>query len=184
MHRCASVPPGHGPPAAPRPDGSRSSIAAAVLAGLDRGTAARLRCLAARYGADDFWPADPARRGPLGTWAEWAKNTFAEAVLEVFVYDVRMDPATRDPAILQAATDRLIPLAGMLEARIGQGPWLDGESFTFADIAAGHILHRVYTLDWPRPRLPNLAGYYARLQERPAYRDNAMVSYGALRGSY
>ncbi|WP_353475025.1 glutathione S-transferase family protein [Salipiger sp. H15] len=147
-------------------------------------SAAILRYLAARYGSGDFWPSDPARRARLDSWAEWAKGTFTEAVLEVFVYDVRLPPETRDPQLLQRATERLVPLARMLDDRLAEGPWLDGERFTFADIACGHILHRFYTLDWPRPQLENLRRYYERLQTRPAYRENAMVSYEALRGSY
>ncbi|MDI3338894.1 glutathione S-transferase family protein [Defluviimonas aestuarii] len=147
-------------------------------------SAAILRYLAATYGTDDFWPSDPARRGPLDTWAEWGKGTFTEAVLEVFVYGVRLPPSTRDPAILRNATARLIPLAEMLDARIAEGPWLDGDRFSFADIACGHILYRYFSLDWPRPELAHLGRYYERLKERPAYRDHAMVSYEALRGTY
>lgn len=147
-------------------------------------SAAILRYLAARYGTEDFWPSDPLRRAPLDTWAEWGKGTFTEAVLEVFVFDVRLDPATRDPQVLVGAQERLIPLAHMLNERIAEGPWLDGDRFTFADIACGHILHRYHTLEWDRPRLENLENYYRRLQQRPAYRENAMVSYEDLRGSY
>jgi glutathione S-transferase len=147
-------------------------------------SAAILRYLAAMYGTDEFWPADPARRGPLDTWAEWGKNTFTEAVLEVFVYDVRMDPKTRDPSVLRKATEKLLPLASALDARIGEGPWLDGDCFSFADVACGHILHRYHTLDWDRPRLSRLSDYYERLQTRRAYRENAMISYEALRGTY
>ncbi len=147
-------------------------------------SAAILRYLGATYGDDRFWPRDPARRGTLDTWAEWGKNTFTEAVLEVFVYDVRLSPASRDPAILARATEGLRPLAGMLDARVANGPWIGGDDFTFADIACGHILHRYFTLDWERPDLPALLAYYERLQDRPAYRDHAMVSYEALRGSY
>lgn len=147
-------------------------------------SAAILRYLAAKYGGEDFWPSDPARRAELDTWAEWGKGTFTEAVLNIFVFDVRLDPETRDPEILRAATARLIPLATMLDQRIGEGPWLGGARFTFADIACGHILHRYHELNWPRPKLANLQHYYERLQSRPAYRNHAMVSYEALRGSY
>jgi glutathione S-transferase len=147
-------------------------------------SAAILRFLAAKYGTEDFWPRDPARRAHLDMWAEWGKGTFTEAVLEIFVYDVRLDPKARDPRILADATDRLVPLAEMLNDRIAEGPWLDGDRFTFADIACGHILHRYHSLEWEKPALKNLGRYYERLQTRPAYRENAMVSYEDLRGSY
>ncbi|MGE3872962.1 MAG: glutathione S-transferase family protein [Parvibaculaceae bacterium] len=147
-------------------------------------SAAILRYLGAAYGDGTFWPSDPTLRGPLDTWAEWGKGTFTESVLEIFVYDVRLAPETRDPAILEQATRRVATLARMLADRIGDGPWLAGEAFTFADIACGHILHRYFTLNWERPDLPALAAYYERLQGRPAYRRHAMISYESLRGSY
>jgi glutathione S-transferase len=147
-------------------------------------SAAILRYLGAAYGDDDFWPQDPMLRASLDVWAEWGKNTFAEVVLRIFAYDVRLAPERRDPKILREATDQLIPLAQMLDQRIGYGPWLDGNRFSFADIACGHILHRYHTLDWPRPELANLSRYYERLQTREAFRNHAMVSYEDLRGSY
>ena len=147
-------------------------------------SAAILRYLCAAYGSEEFWPRDPTRRAPLDTWAEWGKGTFTEAVLEIFVYDVRLDPATRDPQILSSASERLIALAQMLDDRIADGPWLGGDDFTFADISCGHILHRFYSLAWDRPVLKNLDRYFERLQSRPAYRAHAMVSYEDLRGSY
>jgi glutathione S-transferase len=147
-------------------------------------SAAILRYLGAAYGDEDFWPSDPVRRGPLDAWAEWGKNTFAATVLDIFVYDVRLAPETRDPSILERATEKLIPLARILSDRIGDATWLGGDRFTFADIACGHILHRFFALNWPRPDLPRLRSYYERLQGRPAYRDHAMVPYDELRGSY
>ncbi len=147
-------------------------------------SAAILRYLGAKYADEKFWPSDPARRGPLDTWAEWGKNTFTPAVLEIFVYDVRLSPDTRDPAILVQAIKNLEPLAQMLDDQVSQTPWIGGDEFTFSDIACGHILYRYYSLEWDKPDLPSLSAYYQRLQERPHYRDHVMVSYEALRGSY
>jgi glutathione S-transferase len=45
----------------------------------------------------------------------------------------------------------------------------------------GHTLYRYNTLDFERAATPNLDAYYARLQERPAYREHVMVSYEGLR---
>ncbi len=46
---------------------------------------------------------------------------------------------------------------------------------------AGHLLYRYFTLDFDRADTPNLAAYYERLTERPAYREHVMVSYDSLR---
>jgi glutathione S-transferase len=37
-------------------------------------------------------------------------------------------------------------------------------------------------MELPRPDLPNVNAWYARLQERPAYRQHVMVPFGELAG--
>lgn len=145
-------------------------------------SAAILRYLAARYGDAAFWPTDPARRAELDVWAEWIKSTFqASFQYGVFWILVRTPRAARDPERLAASVAETARLAAMLDARLGAGPWLGGEDFTFADVMAGHLLYRYYTLEFDRAETPNLDAYYARLTARPAYRAAAMVSYEPLR---
>ncbi len=143
-------------------------------------SAAILRYLGSRYGDDTFWPTDPAVRGPLDSWAEWAKNAFAPAMGAMFMSTVRVAPSRRDHAAIAAAAGRLKPLASMLDARIGAGPWLAGAAFTFADIAAGHQLNRYFSLDFEKAETPALRAYWERLTERPAYREHAMVGWEEL----
>ena len=144
-------------------------------------SAAILRYLGAAYGDDTFWPRDPRRRAALDQWAEWVKTSLYAAITPVFIALVRTPPSRQDPAVIAAAARALAPLMQMLDARIGQGPWMGGSDFTFADISAGHYLHRYYTLPIERAETPALDAYYARLQERPAYVRHAMISYESLR---
>ena len=146
--------------------------------------AAILRYLGAAYGDDAFWPRDPARRAPLDVWAEWGKGTFAPTLGQIFAYEVRTLPEDRDPEDLRKATVLLTRLARILDERLGDGPWLAGDTFTFADIGVAHVLHRYHTFDWDRPGAPNLTAYYDRLQQRPAFREHAMASVDNLRGKY
>lgn len=147
-------------------------------------SAAILRYLGAKYGDEAFWPSNAAKRGRLDSWAEWGKNTFTTAVLQIFVYDVRMPPKTRDPNFLKNATDKVVSLANILDAHVASQPWVGGADFSFADIACGHILYRYFNLDWERPNLSALDAYYNRLKKRPAFSEHVMVSYEDLRGSY
>lgn len=145
-------------------------------------SSAILRYLAAKYGDAAFWPADPARRGPLDMWAEWMKTTFVPAFnLGVFWPMVRTPKAKRNEAAIAAAVEKVKPLARMLDQRIGDGPWLAGRDFTFADILTGHSLFRYYALPMERAETPSLDAYYARLRERPAFVEHSMVSFDPLR---
>lgn len=141
-----------------------------------------LRYLGARYGDAGFWPADPGARAMLDMWAEWIKTTWSPVVQAgLFWQLVRTPKAQRTAENMAALTAQAKTLAGRLDARIGTGPWMAGETFGFADIAVGHLLYRYYTLEIERAETPNLDAYYQRLTERPAYAEHSMVSYDSLR---
>ena len=57
-----------------------------------------------------------------------------------------------------------------------------GDRMSLADIPIGTSLYRYFELDLDRPDLPNVAAWYQRLQQRPAYRAHVMVPFGELRG--
>jgi len=145
-------------------------------------SAAIHRYLCARYAKAPFWPADLGQRAALDCWAEWVKTSFMPALLTGLFYPlVRRDPATVTADELAKGAAEMARLAAMLDARLGQGPWLGGGEFTFADILAGHGLYRYYTLPFARQDLPALAAYYERLRARPAYLEHVCVSYEPLR---
>ena len=145
-------------------------------------SAAILRYLAAQYGDEDFYPHDPRRRAVLDQWAEWGKNSFAPAVNGgVFWPLIRIKAADRDMAALDQAVARANGLAGLFDRELAGKAFLGGDALSFADLAAGHILYRYYTLDFTRAKTPNLDAYYARLIERPAFQAHVMISYDSLR---
>ncbi|MEO0682466.1 MAG: glutathione S-transferase family protein [Pseudomonadota bacterium] len=138
-------------------------------------SAAVVRYLAARYGDAAFWPADPAARAPLDMWAEWIKTGFGPAFAQGVFW-----PFLRGGVPTAEAVEACAAGARLLDARLGEGPWLDGETFRWADVLTGHLLYRWYTLDWARPDLPALSAYYDRLKARPAFARHVMVDYAVL----
>ncbi|MEM7191072.1 MAG: glutathione S-transferase family protein [Pseudomonadota bacterium] len=139
------------------------------------------RYLAGRYGDAAFWPADPAVRAPLDMWAEWVKVTLSpHFALQIF-WPLLNHPPDHDGSVVADAAAALQPLMQMLDARIGDGPWLAGETFTFGDIWAGHLLYRYNTLRFDKVMTPALDAYYARLVQRQAFAEHVMVSFEPLR---
>ena len=100
------------------------------------------------------------------------------AMCEGFNPDLKMD---RSQTIIDSGVNALKILMPRLDARLAQGAYLGGDDICFADILAGHVLFRYDTVDFPKAETPNLDAYYARLTERPAYREHVMVSYESLR---
>jgi glutathione S-transferase len=145
-------------------------------------SSAILRYLGGRYGRFPFWPEDPVARAPIDVWAEWARTTLVRDFnVPIFWAVVRTPPSKRDPAALARAIEQFDTQLDILEAQIGDRPYVMGEDFTLADVVAGHGLHRYFTIEIPRRDRPTLEAYYGRLIERPAYREHVMVSYEPLR---
>lgn len=143
---------------------------------------AMVRYLGAAYGDGAFWPTDPAARAALDQWAEWAKTSFSAAVIAgLFIQLVRTKAADRNPATMAAVEANAANCARIADARIGDGPWLAGADFSFADVMLGHFLYRYYTMDFARAVTPNLDAYYARLCDRPAFARHVMINYDELR---
>lgn len=145
-------------------------------------SAAMVRYLAARYGSGGFWPDDLAARAEVDKWAEWAKINVALAFTgPVFWKAVRTAEKDRDADLIRANVAVLEKRLGLAEAQLGRHGFLAGSELTVADIHLGGVLYRYYDIDIERADLPRLAEYYARLTERPAFREHVMVSYEALR---
>jgi glutathione S-transferase len=65
----------------------------------------------------------------------------------------------------------------MIAAELGDKPWCHGDRYTLADIAVGCCMGWVEfrkpgNIDW-RNEYPNLARFYNKLMERPAFADTA-----------
>jgi len=143
-----------------------------------------LRYLATQYGTAPFWPESPAERAMVDKWAEWAKINFASMFISaVFWPLVRIAPSKRDFEAIDAALKSVEAELAIADAALAKTRYLVGDAFSLADIQLGHCLYRYYDIEVTRADLPNLAAYYHRLQTRPAFAGQVMVSYDELRVS-
>ena len=134
-----------------------------------------VRYLAARYGAGGLWPEAPAARAQADQWMDWQQTTPHPDMTIVFWGLIRTPEAERDPAAIAAAAQRLGTIFGVLDAHLAKRRFVAGDALTMGDIPAGAACYRYHTLPIERPRLAHLEAWYARLQERPAFRGHVMI---------
>lgn len=134
-----------------------------------------VRYLAARYGAGSLWPEDPTGRARADIWMDWAITKLGPDMTIVFWGLVRTPPEKRDSGAIEAAADRLGPIFGILDDHLSGRPFVAGEQLTMGDIPVGAFCYRYHSLPIKRPGLPALEAWYARLQERPAFREHVMI---------
>ena len=143
----------------------------AILRHLSRGPCASL------------WPTAPRAQALADQWMEFTTTTLSPPLITVFFQTYRLPVEQRSPKVLADALRDLESALDVLETALGSRSWLAGDDFSLGDIPAGSLMYRYHTLEIPRPDRPDLANWYSRLTERPAYRATVMTSYEELRGA-
>jgi glutathione S-transferase len=134
-----------------------------------------LRYLAARYGRGQFWSEDAAERSQADRWMDWAQTALQPDFLAgVFWGFYRTPEGQRNGPAIKDKIARCAEHFRLLDDRLRERPFLRGTSLSLADIPAGAALYRYFELEINRPSVPNVEGWYRRLQERPAYRAHVM----------
>jgi len=141
-----------------------------------------VRYLAAKYGAGSLWSPDPAERAAADQWMDWMQTTLLRDFIDLFFALVRKRPERRDWPGIRETNARLAEHYRLLERHLIARPFLAGEQFSMADIPAGTTLYRYFEMEIERPVLPRVEAWYARLKDRPAYRQHVMIPFDDLCG--
>ncbi len=134
-----------------------------------------VRYLAARYGAGDLWPEDPAERALADRWMDWQIAEVMPHLHPVFWNLVHTPPERRDRAAVARGAEALARVWAVADGWLEERPWLAGARFTMGDIPLGCAYWRYRSLEIPRPGLPRFEAWFARLAERPAFRTHVML---------
>lgn len=134
-----------------------------------------VRYLAAKYGDETFWPADPGRRALLDRWHDWTTANLMEDLRIVFWGLIRTKEADRDMGAIHASVERLGETMAILDGELKDKAFLDGDSLTFGDIVPGTAINRYFALPIKRPRLAHVEAWYERLKKRPAFDEHVMI---------
>jgi glutathione S-transferase len=129
-----------------------------------------VRYLFAKYGSAPLQPSDALTRARADSWTEWYSSTLWPNVRPLLVQLVRTPEEKRDQTVIQNAQTQSNAALALLDAELQKRPYLAGADFTWADIPAGSALQRWYNLPLRRSPQPALDAYYARLQQRAAFK--------------
>jgi glutathione S-transferase len=142
-----------------------------------------VRYLAAKYGAGTLWPEDAGVRAKADMWMDWTLADLQPAFIGgVFWNFYRTPEPQRNWNLIRQGIARSAILFRLLDRHLEDKSFLGGNSLTMADIPAAAQLYRYYELEIDRPSMPSVEGWYARLQEREAFRANVMVPFDELQG--
>lgn len=142
-----------------------------------------LRYLAARYSDGRFWPDDAYERSRSERWMDWSQTVLQPDFLNgVFWGFYRTPEHQRDLETISKSLVRCSSHFRLLDQILARHPYLNGETFSLADIPAGTSLFRYFELEIERPHCPYVQAWYRRLRQRPAYRKNVMIPFDDLQG--
>ena len=141
-----------------------------------------LRYLAARHGGTRLWSRDLPRRSEWDRWMDWSQTEWQPAFMGLFWSHYRVPEAERDLALIDRHAEACAICVRKLDRALRDRPFLCGDAFSLGDIPAGTALYRYHEIDVERPATPNVEAWYARLRERPAFREHVMRPFNELRG--
>jgi glutathione S-transferase len=124
--------------------------------------------LADRFPEKGLAPAPgTAERGRYYQWILFAMTTVEPPLVTIF--ESRIGRRAHPPEVLAAAEARLKDVGQVVEAALGESPFILGDRFSAADVVLGATLSwglRMKVLEG----FPRISAYAARLMERPAAR--------------
>ena len=131
-----------------------------------------VRYLCAKHGVGKLWPSDVARRADADRWMDWQQTALAPPMGLLFRALQRQPPEVIDAEQINAALQKATAAMRILDAQLALHSFVAGDTLTMGDIALGNAAHRWFTLPRERPDLPHVAQWYARLKDRPGYRQH------------
>lgn len=133
-----------------------------------------LRYLAAEYGGERWWPADPARRAMGDRWMDWQAG-YAEAQRGAFLNLVRKPEGERDPAAIESSVAASAKQLVVLDRYLSETPWLSGEEIGIGDIPMGVYAYTWFNLPITRPAFPNVERWYEQIRQRPGFAEQVAI---------
>lgn len=133
-----------------------------------------LRYMAAEYGGESWFPADPIDRARADRWMDW-QAAYADDQRIAFYSFARTPREQWDHAAIESSIARSAQKLAILERQLSETPWLSGHRFGIGDIPMGVYAYTWFNLPFDRPVFPAVADWYERLTQRPGFARYVMI---------
>jgi glutathione S-transferase len=128
------------------------------------------RYLANKHQRSDLLPVDAMARAQVEKWMDWQATELNNSWRYAFMALVRRSPAHTDPVALAAGVELWNRHMGLLDAQLAStDAYVNGATFTLADVVLGLSVHRWMAAPLEHPPLPTVQAYYERLSQREGY---------------
>lgn len=130
-----------------------------------------IRYLAAQYGGQPLYPAEPQRRARVDQWMDWQATDLNRSWVYAFMALARQSAAHQDAASIEASRQGWTHTMQILDQQLARtGAYVAGDAFTLADIPIGLSVNRWFSTPFDKPALGFVTAYQERLVEREGYR--------------
>jgi glutathione S-transferase len=130
-----------------------------------------IRYLASKHANRTLEPADLKARANAQKWMDWQLSVMGPAITPVFWQLVRTPAEKRDANVIEAAKEKTVAAAKIMDAQLGRTPYLAGNEFSYGDIPVGIMIYRYMQLIPERPPTANLDRWYAAISSRAAFKE-------------
>ena len=134
-----------------------------------------MRYLNEKYGQGSLLPSTPEGRASANRWLDWQLGVLNPAMVPLFWTLIRTPADKRDPQVVKNALEKSSAAWQMVENQLARTRYMEGGSFTLADIPVGVWAHRWFNLPIERPKFDRLQAWYDGLCQRPPYRTHIML---------
>ncbi len=132
--------------------------------------------LATKAGDETFYPSDPALRVDIHRWQFWEMahyNRHLGTIAFETIFKPLFMKAEPDVAAVEEARGFFARFASVLEARLDGRSFIIGAAVSVADFSTGSLGGFVRGLDISIEDYPNIAAWYERLNDIPAWAETA-----------
>ena len=139
-----------------------------------------LQYAASKHGKTEAYPTDLAARADVDRWLFWECGSWFPTCY-VFTVENCVKPllgGEPDPAILEGEDENFHTLAGVLDARLSQHPYICGQRPTIADIAVAAPMHLHGWQKLPLQRHPNIVRWMSECIEPSPWWQKTHVGEG------